>query len=218
MIFSVPILFNIGCDRPGGEDEDGNSYTYGLQITSVEDHENSTPYIIFDFSTENVGTDELADVTVQNVMPSESSSLTMTYNSISTLFAYDETDSINLTAYRIDYHIEGFENIEPYIGRLNISIAATSSDTFNILLMTGATKNGIANTLNYDYKKGYITLTLSGYDGNGYEKSRSVDVDAFVYTYLRATPTPSQTATPTVTATATKTATATATATETSTP
>jgi hypothetical protein len=220
LFLMITILFLIpcSCDRPGGEDEEGRSYTYGLQITSVADYEDKTSYIIFDMSTENVGTDERAEITIENVVPSDSSSSSTSSDNDSTLFAYDETDSIHLTAYRVDYHIDGFGGISPYVGRINIVIPAGGSQSFNILLITGPAKESILDSLGYESKKGYLTITFSGYDGDGNDKSRAIDVDAFVYTYERATQTPSVTATATVTTTPTNTVTSTKTATVTATP
>jgi len=205
-ILIIPILICSGCDRPGGEDEEGRSYTYGMQISSVNDHEDGTSYIILDMSPENVGTDELADITIDNVIPSSGTDATINQ--------YDETNSLHINAYKVDYHIKDFENVASYVGRLNILITAGGSQTFNILLMTGATKMDLLGSIGYDNQKGYLTFTFSGYDGNGNEKSRSIDVDAYVYTYLRETATPSETQT----ATATKTQTATPSATNTATP
>jgi len=201
------LLTNPACDRPGGEDEEGNSYTYGLQITSIVDDEDQTPYIVFDLSTENRRTNESAQITVENVVPSDTGTTTPSSGGDSSLLSYDETDSIHLTAYKIDYHIEGFDSIGPYIGRVNVTVPAGGSEKFTIILITGDTKESIVDFLGYDFKKGYLTLTLSGYDGDGNEISRSIDVDAFVYTYLRTTPTltpsPTYTITPTATVTPT---------------
>ena len=216
LIISIFFFTQLSCDRPGGEDDEGRSYTYGLQITSVVDDEDRTSYIIFDMSSENVGTNEQAEVTVANVFPSNTGGTTPSGGD-SGIFAYDETDSVHLTAYKVEYFIDGFWNIESYIGRINVNVPAGESVTFDILLITGETKLSILDSLDYTHQKGYIRITLSGYDGDGNEKSRSVDVDAFVYTYERITPTPSPTATPTITSTQTQTATPTLTATPTAT-
>ncbi|MBU1628047.1 hypothetical protein KKB18_11825, partial [bacterium] len=117
LIMSLPLLFLPGCDRPGGEDEDGNSYTYGMQISSVLDSEEGTHYIIFDMAPDYLGNDELAQITVENIIPSSSGSTTPATGGGSTIFS-DETDSIHLTAYRVDYYVDGFRNIGSYVGRI----------------------------------------------------------------------------------------------------
>jgi hypothetical protein len=216
-LFSIYLsFFVISCGRPGGEDEEGLSYTYGLQIKSITDYNDNTSNIYFDLSSTYLNLDEEANVNVSNVTANSGtggSSTTPTPTSIlgAALPApYDETDAIHLTAYRVDYHLDGFSNPSQYYGRINVVVSAGGSATFRIILITGADKANELKNLHYTTVKGYITITLSGYDGDGKDVSRSINVDTFVFTVARITPTPTVTvATPTITATPTPTITAT---------